>query len=77
MTKLELFDEDGKNATIKNVMECFGTALNSDQLISHYSSYVNKSFSGQNKTALNIFYEMEEEANRYYKNRESRKQNKG
>lgn len=77
MTKLELFEEDGKNAAIKNVMECFGTALNSDQLISHYSSYVNKSFSGQNKTALNIFYEMEEEANRYYKNRESRKQNKG
>lgn len=77
MAKLELFEEDGKNAAIKNVMECFGTALNSDQLISHYSSYVNKSFSGQNKTALNIFYEMEEEANRYYKNRESRKQNKG
>lgn len=53
MAKLELFEEDGTNAAIKNVMECFGTALNSDQLISQYSSYVNRSFSGQNKTALN------------------------
>ena len=90
MAKLELFEEDGTNAAIKNVMECFGTALNSDQLISQYSSYVNRSFSGQNKTALNIFYEMEdkfkkddifkemeEAAKGYYKNRESRKQNKG
>lgn len=77
MAKLELFEEDGTNAAIKNVMECFGTALNSDQLISQYSSYVNRSFSGQIKTALNIFYEMKEEANGYYKNRESRKQNKG
>ena len=71
-------------------MECFGTAFKSDQILSQYSYYVNRRFSDLNKTALNINYEMEdkfkkddifkemeEAAKGYYKNRESRKQNKG
>lgn len=77
MAKLELFEEDGTNAAIKNVMECFGTALNSDQLISQYSSYVNRSFSGQNKTALNIFYEMEDKFKKMIYLKKWRKRLKG
>lgn len=76
MCKLGYFEENGKVASIKNVMETIGEALHSDQLPSSYSSHLNRAAQNQKETFLQPFYEMQVEAKKYYKNVESKKKNK-
>ena len=76
MCKLEYFEENGKVASIKNVMETIGEALHSDELSSSYSSHLNRAAQNQKETFLQPFYEMQVEAKKYYKNVESKKKNK-
>lgn len=74
--KLGYFEENGKVASIKNVMETIGEALHSDELSSSYSSHLNRAAQNQKETFLQPFYEMQVEAKKYYKNVESKKKNK-
>ena len=76
MCKLKYFEENGKVASIKNVMETIGEALHSDELSSSYSSHLNRAAQNQKETFLQPFYEMQVEAKKYYKNVESKKKNK-
>lgn len=76
MCKLGYFEENGKVASIKNVMETIGEALHSDELSSSYSSHLNRAAQNQKETFLQPFYEMQVEAKKYYKNVESKKKNK-
>lgn len=76
MCKLEYFEENGKVASIKNVMETIGEALHSDQLPSSYSSHLNRAAQSHKDTFLQPFYEMQVEAKKYYKKVESNKKNK-
>lgn len=62
MCKLEYFEENGKVASIKNVMETIGEALHSDQLPSSYSSHLNRAAQSHKDTFLQPFYEMQVEA---------------
>ena len=76
MCKLEYFEENGKVASIKNVMETIGEALHSDELSSSYSSHLNRAAQNKEDTFLQPFYEMHVEAKKYYKKVESNKKNK-
>lgn len=76
MCKLEYFEENGKVASIKNVMETIGEALHSDELPSSYSSHLNRAAQSHKDTFLQPFYEMHVEAKKYYKKVESNKKNK-
>ena len=76
MCKLEYFEENGKVASIKNVMETIGEALHSDELSSSYSSHLNRAAQSHKDTFLQPFYEMHIEAKKYYKKVESNKKNK-
>ena len=76
MCKLEYFEENGKVASIKNVMETIGEALHSDELPSSYSSHLNRAAQSHKHTFLQPFYEMHVEAKKYYKKVESNKKNK-
>lgn len=76
MCKLEYFEENGKVASIKNVMETIGEALHSDELPSSYSSHLNRAAQSHKDTFLQPFYEMHIEAKKYYKKVESNKKNK-
>ena len=76
MCKLGYFEENGKVASIKNVMETIGEALHSDELSSSYSSHLNRAAQNQKETFLQPFYEMQVEEKKYYKNVESKKKNK-
>lgn len=62
MCKLGYFEENGKVASIKNVMETIGEALHSDELSSSYSSHLNRAAQNQKETFLQPFYEMQVEA---------------
>lgn len=62
MCKLEYFEENGKVASIKNVMETIGEALHSDELPPSYSSHLNRAAQSHKDTFLQPFYEMHVEA---------------
>ena len=76
MCKLEYFEENGKVASIKNVMETIGEALHSDELSSSYSSHLNRAAQNKEDTFLQPFNNMLDVAEDYCKNLESRKKNK-
>ena len=76
MCKLEYFEENGKVASIKNVMETIGEALHSDELSSSYSSHLNRAAQNKEDTFLQPFNNMLDVAEDYCENLESRKKNK-
>lgn len=76
MCKLGYFEENGKVASIKNVMETIGEALHSDELSSSYSSHLNRAAQNKEDTFLQPFNNMLDVAEDYCKNLESRKKNK-
>lgn len=76
MCKLEYFEENGKVASIKNVMETIGEALHSDQLPSSYSSHLNRAAQSHKDTFLQPFNNMLDVAEDYCESLESRKINK-
>ena len=76
MCKLEYFEENGKVASIKNVMETIGEALHSDELSSSYSSRLNRAAQNKEDTFLQPFNNMLDVAEDYCENLESRKKNK-
>lgn len=76
MCKLDYFEENGKVASIKNVMETIGEALHSDQLSTSYSSHLNRAAQSHKDTFLQPLNDMLDKAEDYYKNLESRKINK-
>ena len=76
MCKLGYFEENGKKASIKSVMETIGEALHADQVSSKYSSHLNRAAHNHEDTFLQTFYEMQVEAKKYYKNVESRETSK-
>lgn len=73
MCKLEYFEENGKVASIKNVMETIGEALHSDELSSSYSSHLNRAAQNKEDTFLQPFNNMLDVAEDYCENLESRK----
>lgn len=75
MCKLEYFEENGKVASIKNVMETIGEALHSDELSSSYSSHLNRAAQNKEDTFLQPFNNMLDVAEDYCENLESRKKN--
>lgn len=76
MCKSGYFEENGKVASIKSVMETIGKALHSEQLSSKYSSHLNRAAKNQKKTFLQPFYKMLDVAEEYFESLESRKKNK-
>ena len=76
MCKLGYFEENGKVASIKNVMETIGEALHSDELSSSYSSHLNRAAQNKEDTFLQPFNNMLDVAEDYCENLESRKKNK-
>lgn len=76
MCKLKYFEENGKVASIKNVMETIGEALHSDELSSSYSSHLNRAAQNKEDTFLQPFNNMLDVAEDYCENLESRKKNK-
>lgn len=64
---------DGKKPTLISVMEAFAVFLQSKQL-NNYSVYMNKALQTTKNTYLNVFYEMEDSAEKYYDDKDSRKQ---
>lgn len=76
MCKLEYFEENGKVASIKNVMETIGEALHSDELPSSYSSHLNRAAQSHKDTFLQPFNNMLDVAEDYCESLESRKINK-
>ena len=76
MCKLEYFEENGKVASIKNVMETIGEALHSDELSSSYSSHLNRAAQNKEDTFLQPFNNMLDVAEDYCENLESNKKNK-
>lgn len=72
MCKLKYFEENGKVASIKNVMETIGEALHSDELSSSYSSHLNRAAQNKEDTFLQPFNNMLDVAEDYCENLESR-----
>lgn len=76
MCKLGYFEENGKVASTKSVMETIGEALHSEQLSSQYSSHLNRAANNKMETFLQPFNKMLDVAEEYCENLESRKKNK-
>ena len=76
MCKIGYFEENGKKASIKSVMEAIGEALHSEQLSSKYSSHLNRAAKNEKKTFLQPFNKMLDVAEEYCETLESRKTNK-
>lgn len=73
MCKLGYFEENGKEAPVKNVMETIGEVLHSEQLCSQYSAHLNRAVHGKKDTFFQPFYKLQEVAMDFYENRETRK----
>lgn len=76
MCKLGYFEENGKVASTKSIMETMGEALHSEQLSSKYSSHLNRAAQNKEDTFLQPFNNMLDVAEDYCENLESRKKNK-
>lgn len=76
MCKLGYFEENGKVASTKSVMETIGEALHSEQLSSQYSSHLNRAANNKMETFLQPFNKMLDKAEEYCETLESRKTNK-
>lgn len=76
MCKLGYFEENGKVASTKSVMETIGEALHSEQLSSQYSSHLNRAANNKMETFLQPFNKMLDVAEEYCETLESRKTNK-
>lgn len=76
MCKLGYFEENGKKASIKSVMETIGEALHADQVSSKYSSHLNRAAHNHEDTFLQTFYDMQAIAEEYLKNLKSRETSK-
>lgn len=76
MCKLGYFEENGKKASIKSVMETIGEALHADQVSSKYSSHLNRAAHNHEDTFLQTFYDMQAIAEEYLKNLKPRETSK-
>ena len=76
MCKLGYFEENGKKASIKSVMETIGEALHADQVSSKYSSHLNRAANNKMETFLQPLNNMLDKAKKYYETLEERKTNK-
>lgn len=76
MCKLGYFEENGKRASTKSVMETIGEALHSEQLSSQYSSHLNRAANNKMETFLQPLNNMLDKAKKYYETQEERKTNK-
>lgn len=76
MCKLGYFEENGKKASIKSVMETIGEALHADQVSSKYSSHLNRAANNKMETFLQPLNNMLDKAKKYYESLEERKTNK-
>lgn len=76
MCKLGYFEENGKRASTKSVMETIGEALDSEQLSSQYSSHLNRAANNKMETFLQPLNNMLDKAKKYYETQEERKTNK-
>lgn len=76
MCKLGYFEENGKEASIKSVMETIGEALHSEQLSSQYSSHLNRAANNKMETFLQPFNKMLDVAEEYCETLEERKKDK-
>lgn len=65
-------DQNGNKPTLKSVMDEFGNFLKADQFL-QYSTYLNKALQAKENTFMEIFYQMEKSAEKYYKETKIRK----
>lgn len=65
-------DQNGNKPTLKSVMDAFGKFLKADQFL-QYSTYLNKALQAKENTFMEIFYQMEKSAEKYYKETKDRK----
>lgn len=65
-------DPEGNKPTIISVMEAFGEFLQAKQF-EKYSSYMNKALKTTKNTYLDVFYKMEESAEKHYNEKKERK----
>lgn len=64
-------DQNGNKPTVKSVMDAFGVFLQAKQF-EQYSSYMNKALKTTKNTYLDVFYKMEESAEKHYNEKKER-----
>lgn len=64
-------DQNGNKPTVKSVMDAFAEFLQAKQF-EQYSSYMNKALKTTKNTYLDVFYKMEESAEKHYDEKKER-----
>lgn len=65
-------DKNGDKPSVKSLMDAFAVFLHAKQL-EQYSTYMNKALKATKNTYLDVFYKMEDSAEKHYDNQKSRK----